>query len=258
MIKEPTAEQLGQRIKELEKEAAGRRHAEQALQESEQRYRILTEHVADGVVLLQAGRILFVNNAFVSMFDYTDPGELIGKQLSVLVSDDFKKRFQQVCDHLEAGVTSESVFQGLCLSRHGQDFWVEVHNNTIEWNGSPAVLATVKGITEAEEEETVVREQVKDPRREDTRLMFSIKDRDKFGDIIDKSPATPQSVDTDSTSAASLNHQGLILREALHAFEKEFISKALEQNQWHRARTATMLGIPERTLYRKLRQFRPT
>jgi len=44
----------------------------------------------------------------------------------------------------------------------------------------------------------------------------------------------------------------------LEAFEKEYISKLLAQNQWHRTKTAAMLCIPERTLYRKLKQFQLT
>ena len=39
--------------------------AEKSLKESEERYRVLAEQVADGVTLLQEGKFLFVNRAFV-------------------------------------------------------------------------------------------------------------------------------------------------------------------------------------------------
>jgi PAS domain S-box-containing protein len=67
-----------------------------------------------------------------------------------------------------------------------------------------------------------------------------------------------QGVGTRKGSWEGFDKQGLGLRNTLEAFEKEFISKKLEENHWHRAKTAAMLGIPERTLYRKLKQFQLT
>ena len=54
---------------------------QKALEERELLYRSLTESVADGVVLVQDGIILFVNNAFVDMFDFTDPEEVAGMEV---------------------------------------------------------------------------------------------------------------------------------------------------------------------------------
>lgn len=45
------------------------------------------------------------------------------------------------------------------------------------------------------------------------------------------------------------------LRELLQGFEEKVIIQTLERNRWHRGKTARVLGIPERTLYRKLKQF---
>ncbi len=45
------------------------------------------------------------------------------------------------------------------------------------------------------------------------------------------------------------------LRDAVELFEKNYISEVLNQNKWHKRKAAEMLGIPERTLYRKLKQF---
>jgi PAS domain S-box-containing protein len=45
------------------------------------------------------------------------------------------------------------------------------------------------------------------------------------------------------------------LRELLQGFEEKIIIQTLERNRWHKGKTARMLGIPERTLYRKLKQF---
>ncbi|MDM8548495.1 helix-turn-helix domain-containing protein [Desulfobacterales bacterium HSG2] len=45
------------------------------------------------------------------------------------------------------------------------------------------------------------------------------------------------------------------LRIAVKNFEMEFILRALDRNLWHRGKTATELGIGDKTLYRKIKQY---
>ena len=47
----------------------------------------------------------------------------------------------------------------------------------------------------------------------------------------------------------------LNFREAVEAYEKRLIAKALEQNLDNMAKTAARLGIPLRTLYRKIKKY---
>jgi transcriptional regulator with PAS, ATPase and Fis domain len=42
---------------------------------------------------------------------------------------------------------------------------------------------------------------------------------------------------------------------ALENFEKKIITRALEENRWHREKTALHLGLPPRTFYRKMKKF---
>jgi DNA-binding NtrC family response regulator len=48
----------------------------------------------------------------------------------------------------------------------------------------------------------------------------------------------------------------LNFREAVEAYEKGLIAEALEQNLDNTAKTAASLGIPLRTLYRKIKKYR--
>jgi transcriptional regulator with PAS, ATPase and Fis domain len=45
------------------------------------------------------------------------------------------------------------------------------------------------------------------------------------------------------------------LREAVEEFEKRFILSILEQNRWHRGKTARMLGVGRKTLFRKMKNL---
>ena len=70
-----TYDELNQKIKALESELAKRRQAEKALEEIENRYCVLADHVADGISLIQDGKIKYVNEDFASMYGYSHPNQ---------------------------------------------------------------------------------------------------------------------------------------------------------------------------------------
>ena len=45
------------------------------------------------------------------------------------------------------------------------------------------------------------------------------------------------------------------LSQRLDSYEKEIIESCLNQNRWHRARTAESLGIDRKTLYTRMKAF---
>jgi PAS domain S-box-containing protein len=60
---------------------------------------------------------------------------------------------------------------------------------------------------------------------------------------------TAQTVETGAGPA-------VVLPEALDAYEKTLISRALKKNQWHRGRAARSLGIHRRTLFKKIKKYK--
>ena len=78
MASKPTYEELEQRLKELEKETAESERAEEALRESEERYRGLFENSTDFAYTLDLkGNFMNVNQAAEHLTGYTK-AELIG------------------------------------------------------------------------------------------------------------------------------------------------------------------------------------
>ena len=189
MTKKPTYEEFEERIKALESESLEHKGVEEALWESEERYHILTENVADGVILIQDGRLLSVNAAFVSMFGHADSGQLVGREAVELFSDDFKQHFDEMNESIEKGVSNKRAFQGRCLTVDGREIWVEGRSNIIRWKGKPTVLMTTRDITENRLKEMTVQDEAEHLGRENIKLRASIKDRFRFGKIIGKSSA---------------------------------------------------------------------
>jgi PAS domain S-box-containing protein len=79
---------VDQRTDELTKELIQRRKAEEALRESEEKYRLLIENQTDLIVKVDSeGRFEFVSPSYCEMFDKTEE-ELIGKKFMPLVHEE--------------------------------------------------------------------------------------------------------------------------------------------------------------------------
>ena len=82
MIQEQTYEELEQRIEELKEESFDRKQAEEALEESETRYRRLFETAQDGILILDAETELVedANPFILDMLGFSIE-EMVGKRL---------------------------------------------------------------------------------------------------------------------------------------------------------------------------------
>ncbi len=173
------AERLGKIIEHM--------RAQEALRESEKRYRTLTESVADGVGIFQDRKFMFVNNALRSILGYT-VDKLVETDPIVLFRDDYKERFKELFEAFERGIRVES-FQAPCICGNGREIWTEWRHSTIEWEGKSAVLVTVRDITETKLHEIATEVEREHLESENIKLKATIKDRYRFGNIVGKSPA---------------------------------------------------------------------
>lgn len=67
-----------------------RKWVEEALRESEERYRLLTDATFDGVAIHENGIMIEASSGLERMFGY-GPGELIGKHVLDLVADESRE-----------------------------------------------------------------------------------------------------------------------------------------------------------------------
>jgi PAS domain S-box-containing protein len=235
-------EELEQRVEErtaelretnllLNKEIEERKDAETMCRESEERYRSLAKHVADAIMLVQDDKLLFVNDAFLCMFGYSDETQLNGKNVFDLISAEFKENYRKIKEQFEAldynyqknGLLTE-IFQGICITKEGREFWVEGHNSPIKWDGKSAILCTMRDINERKLNEIATQEHAENLYKENIKLRSSIKDRYRFGDIIGKSLAM-QRVYGLIISAASSDANVVIYGES--GTGKELVARAI-------------------------------
>lgn len=122
--------------------------AEEALRESEQRYRQLVEVSPEAIVVQSEGRFVYVNPAAVKLWGASRVEELTGKPVLEIVHPDYR----DVVAQRIRGIEEEGAPASSSLQKHvrldGQIIDVEVTSMPFNFRGEPAVQAVIRDVTE--------------------------------------------------------------------------------------------------------------
>ncbi len=164
------------------------KRSEKALKESEARYRVLTEQVAEGVALVQDNCFCYVNPSFCKIFNVTSAKDMVNGLVHSPPSgdaDEIARLYGARADSIvEAKV--EKVHR---LTRSEKTFWIQVCHSPITFKGRPALLSTFKDITEIKEQQMTAQRTADLLHDENRVLRSSLKERYRLGEIIGHSPA---------------------------------------------------------------------
>ncbi len=143
----------------ISRDISERKNMEVALLESEKRYRQLVESSPDGIVVLNQGRIIFANEAFLKLYGATDAMQVLSKPLTELMhpdSVDVKKARIKSRQSNEAGVSlHEQKFTRL----DGSTIIVEVTASPVIFHNDAAVQFVIRDITSRKHVEDELRRQ---------------------------------------------------------------------------------------------------
>jgi len=159
MVNKPTYEQLEQRIRELEKEAVGRKRAEEALRGSEEHYRTAIEHSNDGIAIVKGDNHLYVNKKFVEIFGYDRPEEIVGKQISMVIHPRDKERVTEFNRLRQQGNPAPSKYECEGLRKNGVAIYLEVSATKSIYRGEPVSLVFLRDVTQRRQAEDLLRKQ---------------------------------------------------------------------------------------------------
>ena len=138
-----------------------RKRVEEAVRESEVKYRTLIDQSLEGIVIAQgpAPRLVFANSTMAKILGYT-PDELISlspKETEGLVHpEDRAVFFGRFKDRLQ-GKPTPPRYEVRGIRKDGEVRWLEISSNRIEYQGQPAVQATFVDITERKRMEEEIR-----------------------------------------------------------------------------------------------------
>jgi PAS domain S-box-containing protein len=126
--------------------ALERIHAEQALRESERRFRELFEGSPDAIIVVDLdARILDVNPAACRLWS-ANADRLVGQNIAALAPGHRKQEIVSALAGFVTGALSRS--EETALTADGREVPIEASGNCIEYGGKQAVLLHVRDITE--------------------------------------------------------------------------------------------------------------
>ncbi len=222
-----------------------RKRTQKVAEENAFLYRTLTTSIADGVILVQDGKIFFANDAFARMCGYGEPDEIAGMDVSRFFDSKITQFFRAVSEPGEHDREVKGSLQGMYFTRTDKKLWMSMNNSVISWKSKPAILTAIRDVTEKVLQERAVREEAESLRRENIKLRSSIKERYKFGKIIGKSLAM-QDVYELILKAAATNSDVIILGES--GTGKELVARSIHNmsDRAHRSFITVNCGaIPE-------------
>ncbi len=119
-----------------------------ALQESEEKYRILSEQSLTGVYLIQEDKLVYANPKLAEIFGYHSPRLLINKNIAHLLPEKTLPEIKKIITYLLEGKATDMKYEFQAKKKDGSFIDVETFGKRIHYNGKPAVLGVILDITE--------------------------------------------------------------------------------------------------------------
>jgi PAS domain S-box-containing protein len=157
MPKEPTYEELEQKIKELTKEANELRQVEKDLHDSEERFRIMVENANEAIAIIQDGVIKYGNPKVVERSGFTPDRFASMSFLDFIHPDDKAIALDRHNRRMKGELVSDNIVYKL-VDKDGKPYWDYLRFVEIVWDGKPALMVLMIDITELKEAEEALKE----------------------------------------------------------------------------------------------------
>lgn len=132
-----------------------RKKAEEALKESEERLKTLSNLGLEGIVIHDKGLIVEANLALARIFGY-EPKELIGRSGFVLLTPESQ---QVLAETLRTG--SEEPYELVGIKKDGAHFPLEIRGKNSTWKGKPVRVGIIRDITRRKRIEDELKESMR-------------------------------------------------------------------------------------------------
>ncbi|NWF97397.1 MAG: diguanylate cyclase [Nitrospirae bacterium] len=183
------------------------RQKSRALIESELKYRTLVEQSLEGIMIIQDGIIKFINPTLLKILDYYQK-DMLGEDILRFLYPDSRSLFSENLKKLESNKSLDSPLEIRMLSKNNKGLYMEVLLTQIPYEGKPAVLLTLRDITERKKTEaelkrlvitddltglfnqryfyTIILKEIERAKRHNRRLSLMLIDIDFFKDFNDR------------------------------------------------------------------------
>jgi PAS domain S-box-containing protein len=147
LVPELAADGSVQSVLSVARDITERKQAEEALQESEGKYRNVVERANDGIAILQDRIVKYVNSRLAEEVGYTTE-ELIGTPFDDYVHPDDLHKVVDRYQRRMAGEDVTPVYEIAVRRKDGSKVHVEINPGIITYQGKPAEIVIVRDLTE--------------------------------------------------------------------------------------------------------------
>lgn len=120
---------------------------ENALKQSEEKYRLLIEKAVDGIIIIQNSKLKFVNQAFCELMQYKAE-ELIDQNYLDHVEPEDHELMTLYHTRRMAGNDFQAIYRSRIKRKDGKILHVELNTRTSEFDGQPAAFIIIRDITQ--------------------------------------------------------------------------------------------------------------
>ncbi|RPJ60553.1 MAG: PAS domain S-box protein, partial [Dehalococcoidia bacterium] len=124
-----------------------RKQIEEALKQSEEKYRLVIENAREGVCIAVEGLCKFANRGILDMTGYSLE-EFTSKPFIEFIHHNDRSRIAESYSKWISGIEVASSYTFRCISKSGDIRWMELSAVPIMWEGKPAALTLITDITE--------------------------------------------------------------------------------------------------------------
>ena len=120
--------------------------ARKELMESEEKFRILSESIPEGIYMIQDNRFVYVNPAFTAIFGYTREHLLALADFSEIFPHDDRLQVKRAVAERLAGIRDTERYSVNGIRPDGMVINVSVHGSRTRYRGRDAIIGTVTTI----------------------------------------------------------------------------------------------------------------
>jgi PAS domain S-box-containing protein len=140
----------------LTQDITERMEAEEALRESEEKYRLVVQQASDAILVAQEGRMKFVNPRVQEVTGYTEE-ELTSRPFLEFIHPEDRRMVGERHQNRLQGKAVPPAYPFRIVTKSGEDRWVEIRAVIIPWQGKPATLNFLTDITERRKTEEALK-----------------------------------------------------------------------------------------------------
>ncbi len=138
-----------------------RKKAEEALIESEEKYRSLVERANDGICIIQDELIKFINSSLVDLWGGSSEEILETPLINYVHPDEQSKLINYYTRRIKGGYVP-SIYESALLQKSGKKVSVELSAGIINYNGKPADMIMIRDITDRKKAEEDIKNRNKE------------------------------------------------------------------------------------------------